>query len=72
MTRCREICAAYEVEFNKDAWRRTDPDRAAYLTHLVGLGYTPCDTEQLMIDNATTDPDGADQDDDPADDEDTD
>ena len=34
------MCSAYEAEFSKDAWRRTDPDRAAYLTHLVGLGYT--------------------------------
>jgi hypothetical protein len=49
LTRCSEVCAAYEAEFTKDAWRRTDRDRAAYLTHLVALGYTPCGTEQLMI-----------------------
>ena len=50
-----QLCAAYETEFTKDAWRRTDPHRAAYLRHLVSLGYTPCDTEQLMITAADTD-----------------
>ena len=44
-----QLCAAYETEFTKDAWRRTDPHRANYLRHLVSLGYTPSDTEQLMI-----------------------
>jgi len=46
------ICAAYEAEFSKGAWRHTDYDRAAYLTHLVSLGYAPCDTEQLLIRNS--------------------
>ena len=44
-----QACAASEAEFTKDAWRHTDNDRVAYLTHLVNLGYTPCDTEELMI-----------------------
>jgi hypothetical protein len=47
-----QVCAAYEAEFTKDAWRRTDRSRAAYLAHLVDLGYHACETEQLMIDQA--------------------
>ena len=47
-------CAAYETEFPKDAWRNNDDRRAVYLAHLVSLGYTPCDTEQLMIDRLTS------------------
>jgi len=50
-----EVCAAYESEFTKDAWRRADRSRAAYLAHLVELGYRPCETEQLMIDQAAAD-----------------
>ena len=45
-------CTAYEAEFPKDAWRHNDNLRAAYLAHLIRLGYTPCDTEQLMINRA--------------------
>jgi len=43
----------------KDAWRRADRSRAAYLEHLVELGYHPCETEQLMIDQAAADHGGA-------------
>lgn len=46
------ICAVYESVMPKDIWRRAASSRienTAYLEHLVELGYTPCDTEQLMI-----------------------
>ena len=55
-------CAAYEAEFPKDAWRHNDNRRAAYLAHPVWLGYTPCDTEQLMIDRAEASSDDVDDD----------
>ena len=48
------VCAAYEAALPKDAHRSPTTDQAAYLTHLIALGYTPCETEQLLI-TATTD-----------------
>lgn len=51
-----QVCAAYEHEFPKDAWRQGSSDRARYLLHLVDLGYEPCETEQLMIDQDAAGP----------------
>ena len=43
--------AAYEDEFHRDAHRQVCPERAGYLRHLAGLGYTLSDVEQQVIDN---------------------
>lgn len=46
------VAAVYEATITKDIWRRPVNSRTeitAYLTHLVDLGYTPCEAEALMI-----------------------
>ncbi len=48
------VCATYEAALPKDAHRSPTADQAAYLTHLIALGYTPCDSEQLIINAIAT------------------
>lgn len=41
--------AAHEFDFPRDAHRSPSNDRAAYLRHLVDLGYTPAETDRLVM-----------------------
>lgn len=58
--------AAHEFDFPRDAHRHPDPKRAGYLRHLVDLGYTPAETDRLVLgeqhltDDQQTDPAEAD------------
>lgn len=49
-----QVVSAYEAEWCKDVWRTEDRPRTEYLAHLVSIGYTPCETEQLMLNRLTT------------------
>lgn len=52
------VAAVYESVMTKDIWRRPASSRAdvtTYLAHLVELGYSPCETEALMINGPADD-----------------
>lgn len=44
------ICAGYEKQIPKDAWRRPSQAQKDYLNQLVAWGYTASETEKLIID----------------------
>ena len=44
------VCAGYEKQFPKDAWRRPSQVHKDYLNQLVTWGYTASETEQIIID----------------------
>ncbi|MFK4637130.1 ParB/RepB/Spo0J family partition protein [Paenarthrobacter histidinolovorans] len=44
------VCAGYEKQLPKDAWRRPSQAQKDYLNQLVAWGYTASETEKLIID----------------------
>lgn len=44
------VCAGYEKQIPKDAWRRPGQAQKTYLNQLVTWGYTPSETEKIIID----------------------
>jgi len=47
------VCAGYEKTIAKDSWRSPSVRHTDYLTQLVAWGYTPSETEQIILDSAT-------------------
>lgn len=47
------MAAAHEDTYHCDSHRQADAGRAGYLWHLVGLGYTPAESDRLVIGEQT-------------------